>query len=106
MPESKSEKRDDRVSDPMNIESKCRIIVELWDSPEDQKGLAELIKYGNKIDIYNTALVIAEEVRMPDEESESAVNDFWTRLLNQLSLDSSIDYADLADVLSEASRLK
>jgi len=86
---------------PMNIETKSSIIVELWDTYQDHKDFADLISYGEKIDV----LYLAQRIDLgkePDEESESVINEFWTMFLLQLGLKDVIDYADLTDVISEA----
>jgi hypothetical protein len=85
----------------MNIETKCSIILELWDTYPDHKDFADLFSYGEKIDV----LYLAQRVDLGkelDEESKSVINEFWTLFLLQLGLRDDIDYADLTDVISEA----
>lgn len=85
---------------PMNIEGKCRILVELWDSFQDYENFdfSELIKHGDELGVYRIALRVDTEVEVPNEESESIINEFFVMFLSQLGLVDKWDFVDLDDV--------
>ena len=87
----------------MNLETKCRIILELFDNCENHADFADLISYGNEINVFGLAQDIDFLGKEPTEESELAINEFWTMFLLQLGLKDVVDYADLDDVFTEAS---
>lgn len=85
---------------PMNIEGKCRILVELWDSYQeyDDFDFSDLISYGDKLGVYRIALRIDTEVENPNEESKSIINEFFVMFLAHLGLVDKWDFVDLDDV--------
>ena len=86
--------------DPMEIGGKARILVELWNERKDSKFFADLISYGDKLDVYQTA----QAIEFGLEESSLAVDEIWDLLLKQLRLSHlDIEFVDLDDLLYEAS---
>ena len=90
--------------DPMELEGKARILVELWKERKDSKFFADLISYGDKLDVYQTALAIEFGLEDSNEKLESVIDEVWTLLLTQLKLSHlDIEFVDLDDLLYEAS---
>ena len=90
--------------DPMTLSGKTRILVELWDERKDSKFFADLIGYGDKLGVYDLAMLVAYGEFQLTEAQESVVNEIWDLLLKQLRLANLylvFDY--LEDLLYEAS---
>ena len=85
---------------PMNIEGKCRILVELWDSYQDYDNFdfSDLIRQGDELSVYRIALRIDTETENPNEESKAIINEFFVRFLAHLGLVDKWDFVDLDDV--------
>jgi hypothetical protein len=93
-----------RVSDPMELSGKTRILVELWDERKDSKFFADLISYGDKLGVYDLAMLVAYGEFQLTEAQESVVNEIWDLLLKQLRLaDLYLVFDYLEDLLYEAS---
>ena len=86
---------------PMNIEGKCRILVELWDSYQDYDDFdfSDLISYGDKLGVYDLSMAVAYGEFEITEAEESVVNEFFVMFLAHLGLKDELDFADLDDVL-------
>jgi len=93
-----------RVSDPMELSGKTRILVELWDERKDSKFFADLISYGDKLGVYDLSMAVAYGEFEITEAEEAIVNEIWDLLLKQLKLvNLNIEFFDLYDLLYEAS---
>jgi hypothetical protein len=90
--------------DPTPLSGKGRILVELWDEHKESKFFADLISYGDKLGVYDLAMLVAYPNFELKESEESIVNEIWDLLLKQLKLvNLDIQFFDLHDLLYEAS---
>jgi hypothetical protein len=85
---------------PVSEQPKYNILLELWDTYQDypEFDFADLISYGDSLDVYYTALGVQTGVDELTEESKSIIQEVFVMFLAKLGLTDKYAFVDLEDV--------